>query len=265
MRIGFIGCGNMGGALLRGLVKKNTSDDIQFLAHTRTKSRFPFEELGVTWTQSNSALAKEADLIVLAVKPAQAVEVLEEIGSELTSQKALLSLVAGLTLDNLEKACPNSSKLIRCMPNTPALVGKGIFALCFRKSNDEMKETLMGLLNGLGLAVEIPEDKFPAFSALIGAGPAYVFQMMHSLVQAGVSLGFSHLEARRLVVALFEGSACMAQESNEHLMGLRDGVLSPAGLSIAGVNVLDQKALTGTLIEAVMAAFNRSIEMEKAR
>ena len=150
------------------------------------------------------------------------------------------------------------------MPNTPALVGKGVFALCFDdKVPAQSKEDILSFFSQLGVCLELPESRFTAFSALIGAGPAYVFGMMQGLVQAGVTLGLGRKECRDMVAALFEGSAVMAARSDTPLMELRDQVCSPGGLTIAGVNVLDRAGLSGLLVDAVLAADQRGREMEK--
>ncbi len=149
------------------------------------------------------------------------------------------------------------------MPTTTALVGKGLFAFCFDPDFSSSEKTrIQGVFELLGTCVEINENMMTDFSALIGAGPAYVFQMMQGLVQAGITLGFTHEQSRKLVCALFEGSAVMAENSGKSLMQLRDDVCSPAGLTIAGVNVLDRAGLTGILVEAILAAKKRGQEME---
>ena len=130
----------------------------------------------------------------------------------------------------------------------------------------EVGSIVEGTVSGIakfGAFVELPENKFTAFSALIGAGPAYVFAMMQGLVQAGVTLGFTHAQSRQMVTALFAGSARMAEQDASPLGQLRDNVCSPGGLTIAGVNVLDRAGLTGLLVDAVLAADARGAEMER--
>ncbi|MDE5878896.1 MAG: pyrroline-5-carboxylate reductase, partial [Desulfovibrio sp.] len=150
----------------------------------------------------------------------------------------------------------------RCMPTTTALVGKGVFAFCFRADAEEWRAPVLELFRHLGQCLELPEGRFTDFSALIGAGPAYVFVMMQALVQAGVTLGFRHAEARDMVNALFAGCAALAEAETAPLIQLRDDVCSPGGLTIAGVNVLDRAGLTGLIVEAVLAAQKRGREME---
>ena len=185
-----------------------------------------------------------------------------EISHSLAKDTILLSIAAGISLDALRSYGANC-QLVRCMPNTPAKVGKGVFAFAFDESiKEDLQAKIFDLFSGVGECFKMGEDKFPAFSALVGAGPAYVFAMMQALVQAGVTLGFGHSEARSMVEGLFEGSAIMAKLSSDHLMALRDQVLSPAGLTIFGTNTLDRAGLTGILVDGVLAAYERGKAME---
>jgi pyrroline-5-carboxylate reductase len=256
----------MGGAILGGLAVALEGKGYAFRGHTRTPGRMaPLTEKGVTAVSGALSLAQEADVIVLAVKPHQVAAIVEEILPALGLEKLLISIAAGISLKRLKELSRNLCPVARCMPNTPALVGRGIFALCLEDEalRRENKDEALALFGALGLCLPLPEERFTAFSALIGAGPAYVFEMMRGLVQAGVTLGFSHQEARKLVVGLFGGSAALAGERPEHLMQLRDAVCSPGGLTIAGVNVLDRAGLSGLLVDAVLAANTRGREMEK--
>ena len=151
------------------------------------------------------------------------------------------------------------------MPNTPALVAKGVFAFSFEDSrlSEEQKRDILDIFSALGQCFEVPESRFTAFTSLIGAGPAYLFDLMEGMVQAGVTLGFQHADCRRMVAALFEGCGRMALENSDtHLMALRDNVCSPAGTTIVGVNCMDEDGLAGKLAKAVFAANRRGIEME---
>ena len=150
------------------------------------------------------------------------------------------------------------------MPNTPAMVSRGVFALCFdKKAGEKEKECVKGIFADLGLCLELTEEQFTPFSALIGAGPAYVFDLMEGLVMAGVTPGFSHAQSRSMVTELFAGCAKMAAENPaEHLMAMRDNVCSPAGLTIAGVNAMNEEGLSAKLGRAVLKANERGREME---
>ena len=261
--IGGTGCGNMGGGVLKGLV---AHEQFELFGHDHTRAKV--ESIGpegrVAWRESPLELARRCDVIILAVKPYQMEAMLEEIRPALDSSKVVVSLAAAFSQARLKKGVEGRCPVVRCMPNTPALVGKGVFALCFDdKVPAESKEDILRFFSQLGVCLELPESRFTAFSALIGAGPAYVFGMMQGLVQAGVTLGLGRKECRDMVAALFEGSAVMAARSDTPLMELRDQVCSPGGLTIAGVNVLDRAGLSGLLVDAVLAADERGREMEK--
>ena len=262
LTIGCVGCGNMGGAIMAGLAR---TGGYSLCGYNRTAARMrPLEELGVSVLQSPLAVAQAADVLVLGVKPYQAAEVLEQMCPGLTAEKTVVSVAAGVSRQRLSQAVEGRCPVVRCMPNTPALVGKGVFALCFEDPAlpAARKAEVLALFNALGVCVELPENKFTAFSALIGAGPAYVFAMMQGLVQAGVTLGFQHRESRDMVAALFGGCASMVEQSASPLMQLRDDVCSPGGLTIAGVNVLDREGLIELLVDSVLAANARGKEME---
>lgn len=261
--IGCVGCGNMGGAILAGLAD-SLRDGYAFCGCNRTAERMrPLLEKGVTARADASAVAEDSQMVILAVKPYAAAAVLAKMRPKLGADKVLVSVAAGVSLKSLRQAAGGQCMVVRCMPNTPALVGKGVFAFSFEEGvSPQSKNELMELFGTLGLCLELPEARFTAFSALIGAGPAYVFEMMQGLVQAGVTLGFQHKEARRMVAALFAGSARMAELNPAPLMQLRDEVCSPGGLTIAGVNQLDRAGLPGLLVDAVLAADARGREME---
>ena len=271
MRIGCVGCGNMGGAILAGLARsaghtQGQTDAYALCGYNRTASRMrPLEEAGVQVMTSPLAVAENADIIILAVKPYQMREVVGQLRPALDANKVLVSVAAGITSNSLAQWAENACPVVRCMPNTPALVGMGVFALCLEdpKLSQNCKQSLLQVFGTLGQCVELAEEKFTAFSALIGAGPAYVFAMMQGLVQAGVTLGFTHAQSRQMVTALFAGSARMAEQDASPLGQLRDNVCSPGGLTIAGVNVLDRAGLTGLLVDAVLAADARGAEMER--
>lgn len=263
--IACIGCGNMGGAMLGGWLSVAAERGYALTGMTRTPARAAaLVERGLTLCETAAEAAQKADMIVLSVKPYQAEEVLAGMAPALGPEKLLISVAAGVSVERLRAASGGRCPVVRCMPNTPALVGKGVFALCFDEPalKPADKDRVLRLFADLGVCVELSEARMTAFSALVGAGPAYVFQMMQGLVQAGVTQGFSWAQSRELVAALFEGCACMARREKTPLMEMRDNVCSPAGLTIAGVNVLDRAGLSGLLVDAVLAAEQRGREME---
>ncbi|MBQ7618212.1 MAG: pyrroline-5-carboxylate reductase, partial [Desulfovibrio sp.] len=249
--IGVVGIGQMGGALLKGFFKANFPQT-RYLGYTRTIERAtPLVELGLELLPSVEELTLASELIILAVKPAQAREVLQAMAPHLCSRQLVLSIVAGLTIGQLEDQIGGRCPVVRCMPNTPALVGRGLFGLAYGpKVQPSEQAWVEELLGALGWTVSLAEKQFAAFSALCGAGPAYLFSVMQALVQAGITLGFPAKKAREMVTHLVEGSALLAEASPEHLSALREAVCSPAGLTIFGVNELERRGLNGILLDA---------------
>ena len=225
----------------------------------------PLKEAGVAACSSSAELAARSRYIVVAVKPYQMDAVLRELAPHIRAEHVVISVAAGISMAALRESLGQACAVVRCMPNTPARVGKGVFGLCFDDPalTPEARADIHALFAALGVCVELPEARFTAFSALIGAGPAYVFAMMQGLVQAGATLGFSWAQSREMVAALFEGSARMAAQETTPLTQLRDDVCSPGGLTIAGVNALDRAGINGLLVDAVLAADARGREMEQ--
>lgn len=260
--VGVLGCGNMGGAILKGLA---ATGRYSLYGWTRTMSRLdPLLELGVQAAKSADDLLGKSSVLILGVKPYQIVDVLESLDETLLAGKIVVSIAAGTSMKTLQKATKGRCTVVRCMPNTPAMVSRGVFALCFdEKAGAAERECVQGIFAELGLCIELAESQFTAFSALIGAGPAYVFDLMEGLVMAGVTLGFGHAASRSMVTELFAGCAKMAAANpKEHLIAMRDNVCSPAGLTIAGVNAMNEEGLSARLGRAVLKANERGREME---
>lgn len=263
LAIGCIGCGRMGGALLSGLAALELSD-LLLCGYNRSPAKMtPLTALGVKAMPGIAQVAEQSDVLLLAVKPYQIAEALAVARGHIRPGSLVLSVAAGISLAHLAAEVDAGVAVGRCMPTTTALVGKGIYAFCFRADAEEWRAPLLELFGRMGLCLELAEGRFTDFSALVGAGPAYVFAMMQGLVQAGVTLGFPHAASRRMVSALFGGCAALAQAEATPLMQLRDDVCSPGGLTIVGVNVLDRAGLSGLLVEAVLAAQKRGREMER--
>ncbi len=261
---GCIGCGSMGGAILAGLAQ--SGKDVRLFGHTRTMSRLDaLEAKGVVKVANAEDMPLRCRYVVLAVKPYQAQDVLARIKDSLSVGNVLVSICAGLSLATLKEWSGGACPVVRCMPNTPAMVAEGVFAFSFEDPAlaPERREEILELFGCLGQCVEVPEARFTAFTSLIGAGPAYLFDLMEGMVQAGVALGFQHRDCRTMVAQLFAGCGRMAlQRPDIHLMQLRDDVCSPAGTTIVGVNRMDADGLAGKLAQAVFAANDRGREME---
>ncbi len=262
LSIGCIGCGNMGSAILFGLGKNKSLELMGY--DTMPEQMAVLQGSGITAAKDIEHLVISSSTIILAVKPHLALPVLAQIAPLLTKDKVIISIAAGISIESMRKAVENKCAVVRCMPNTPALVGAGIFAFCFddQKLDESRQEHILQFFRGIGMCIELEEHKFAAFSAFMGAGPAYAFYLMNSLVQAGVTLGFSRDDSRHMVEQLFDGCTTMAKNSAQNLTQLRDNVCSPAGLSIAGVNHMESEAVSGAIVDAVLAAHMRANEME---
>jgi pyrroline-5-carboxylate reductase len=204
-------------------------------------------------------------VVVMALKPHLMDAGLREIRPHLKEEKLLISLAAGVSLARLREAAAGACPVVRVMPNTPALVGAGIFALCLDDPilSESRKKLVRDIFSTIGLALEMPDDKFTAFTAVIGAGPAYVLYMMQSLTQAAVTMGFSKADAARMINALFAGSAKLAQSSEARHSDLLDRVCSPAGVTIRGINHMDRAGVRGHIVNAALAAYARGEELER--
>lgn len=260
--IGCIGCGNMGGGVLKGLVPHA---EFTLLGHDHTRAKV--EGIGpegrVTFMASPIELAKTADVIILAVKPYQMEAVLEEIRPALDASKIVVSLAAAFSQERLRKGVDGRCAVVRCMPNLPVIVGKGVFALCFDDPalDAARGEELLAMFRLMGLAVVLPEAQFPAFSSLVGCGPAFALLFMEGLLNAGITMGLKASVSRDLIAAMVEGTARLALESGESFADLRVKVCSPSGTTIRGVNHMERCAVPGHVTDAVLEALKRDREM----
>lgn len=263
--IGCIGCGNMGFALMAGFANHISRDDYHLCIYSRTPGKMqPLESMGVEIMGGIAETAANSDILIFAVKPHQMPGVLQEAQPEMQAGKAAVSIAAGFTLARLRTMLGDECFIARCMPTTTALVGKGVFAFCIDPEvllNDLEKE-ILAIFSLLGMCVTLPESRFTNYSALIGAGPAYIFEALHGLLQAGVTMGFTRQETEKMLIQLMLGCGELAAKQAKPFIQLRDDVCSPGGLTIAGINVLDRAGLTGLFIEAVEKAEKRGREME---
>lgn len=266
VNIGCIGCGNMGSAILKGLSETLNKDCFKLFCFDASYEKMDsLAAFGITAVSSISELANTADFIICAVKPQHMEEVLSFMQSHMNENKTAISIAAGVSLARIRAILGQKCGIIRCMPTTTARVQKGVFAFCYDALNPDNSalNAVMEIFGKIGICIKLDEKRFNDYSALIGAGPAYIFQFLQGLCQAGVTLGFSYDMSRQMLVELADGCAELAKaENSKHLMQLRDEVCSPGGLTIAGINVLDSAGISGLLTEAVLRARQRGLEME---
>lgn len=263
MRLGFIGAGNMaqaiiGGVLESGLIAKNNI--IASAATQDTINRIQ-KKFGIITTLDNKKVA-EADIIVLAVKPVYCQEVIEEIRKNINSKQIIVSIAAGKTMNWLEEAFGGKKKIIRTMPNTPALVGEGITAVCPNENitEDDLKE-VCDILESFGKAEIIKESLMDAVIAVSGSSPAYVFMFIEAMADAAVAEGMPRVQAYQFAAQSVLGSAKMVLDTKKHPGELKDMVCSPAGTTIEAVRVLEETGFRGNVMACMKACAEKSRNM----
>lgn len=264
MKLGVIGCGKMGTALVGGAIRSGAvaAGDVTGVDPYDEARRQFQATTGATSVQEVSAIS-DCDVVLLCTKPHDAATALRALGAANGGKPVLvISIAAGITLAALEDAATASTRVIRAMPNTPALVGHGAAAFCAgtrATRGDAATATL--LLGSTGLALEVPERLMDAVTGLSGSGPAYVYLIIEALADGGVRCGLPRADAQKLAVQTVLGAAAMVAGTGEHPAVLKDMVTSPGGTTIAGLAELEARGLRSALIEAVTAATRRAKEL----
>lgn len=264
--VGFIGTGNMAEALIRGLLRAEVAAAGQVVgSEPRADRRQELNtKYGITLTGDNLEVARKSDILVLAVKPQVMSKVLDEIAPHVHANALVISIAAGIPLSVIEAKLPKA-RVVRTMPNTPALVGAGATAIAAGgHATDTDVEAARRIFASVGLTVILEEAQMDAVTGLSGSGPAYIFLVIEALSDAGVKVGLSRYNAQALAAQTVLGSAQLLLETGEHPGRLKDMVTSPGGTAIAGLHTLEQGGLRTTLINAVEAATRRSKELGDA-
>jgi pyrroline-5-carboxylate reductase len=263
-KIGFLGAGKMATALAKGFLHAQLVQPGQlFAADPAPAAREHFAAATAAHTcASNLETAQAASILILATKPDQVAAALAEIAAAFTPSHLLISIAAGVPLARLEAALPIGARVIRVMPNTPALVGAGAAALALGKHATPADGQLaQQLLSAVGLALTVKESLLDAVTGLSGSGPAYVYQFIEALSDGGVAAGLPRDVATRLAAQTVLGSAKMVLETGQHPGALKDQVTSPGGTTIEGVHELEKGGLRATVISAVRAAALKSKQL----
>ena len=262
-KIAFLGGGNMAEALIKGMLSADVAKARQMVVTDTSPARLVYlKKYNITTAKSNQEAVQEAELVLLCVKPQVMDAVLAEIAATADSSKLVISIAAGITIDRMEKALTANPRVIRVMPNTPALVLSGAAGLAKGSSatNEDMA-LVMEIFSAVGRAVVVDEKLMDAVTGLSGSGPAFVFTVIEALSDAGVKVGIPRSLALELAAQTVFGSAKMVLETKEHPAKLRDMVTSPGGTTIAGMHELEKGKLRAVLMNAVEAATNRSREL----
>lgn len=269
-KIGFIGAGNMGEALIKGLLKSKVVNPEQMGASDKTKDRLSYisKNYGVKVFTDNSEVVRDSDIVILAVKSSDIKDVIKEIAGDISKDKLLITIAAGVSMDFLRENLPHPvPPIIRAMPNTPSLVLEGAIGVYLSQniSNGD-KDIAVKIFETVGKVILIEKEEWlNAVTGLSGSGPAYMFLIMEALSDAGVKVGLPRSVANILAIQTMLGSAKLALESQKHFGELKDMVTSPGGTTIAGLHALEDGGLRGALMDAVEAATKRSEELGRVK
>lgn len=261
MKIGFIGLGNMASAMIGGMLNTGTFTPDQIIGSAKTQATADraAEQFGIAAGTDNRETAGQADVLILAVKPVFLPEVIAEIKNVVDENKLIISIAAGKSLGWLEQEFGRKLRIVRCMPNTPAMVGEGCTCICLKedalKQDEEMVRRIM---NSFGKASILPERLMDAFIGVAGSAPAYVFLFIEAMADAAVLAGMPRAQAYEFTAQTVLGSAKMVLETGQHPGALKDMVCSPAGTTIEAVKVLEEKGLRAAVIDAVNACVEKS-------
>lgn len=264
MKIGFIGLGNMGSAILGGIIKQGNvkPEDIIVTDKAPMALQKAVDMLKVTAVPENTMVAKQADVLFLAIKPQIYEAVIREIASEVKDGAIVISIAPGKKIEWMDGLFGGGKKIVRCMPNTPALVGAGCTGVCANSlvSEQEMMQ-VMALLNCFGKAYPVPESLMDTVVGVSGSSPAYVFMMIEAMADAAVADGMPRAQAYEFAAQAVYGSAKMVLDSKLHPGVLKDMVCSPGGTTIEAVRVLEEKGFRSAIIEAQKACVDKSKNM----
>lgn len=262
MKIGFIGLGNMARAIIGGMLEKQVAapEDLIGSAVTEKTLREVSERFGMETTPDNCRVAKEADVLFLAVKPQFFPEVIAQIRDCVDEKTLVISIAAGKTTEYITREFGKTLRLARCMPNTPALVGEGCTGVCYHDAaTAQDRELTQKLLSSFGRSIEVPERLMDTVSAVSGSSPAYVCMFVEAMADAAVLGGMPRAQAYEFAAQTVLGTAKLILGTGKHPAELKDMVCSPAGTTIEGVRVLEREGMRSAVMEALSAC------MEKAK
>jgi pyrroline-5-carboxylate reductase len=266
INIGFIGAGNMANALIKGLIKSRIYLPEQLAASDNDAQKLSYvsERFGIICCNSNKELARQYKVIVLSIKPQVIKDVLEEIRDEISDGHLIISIAAGMPIKMVRSIIGRDIPIIRVMPNTPALIQRGISILSAGETATQYHmDIARKIFNAVGKTLVLDEGMMDAVTALSGSGPGYIFRIMESFVAAGEKLGFDRDTAILLVTQSFLGASHLADESGLSLSQLREMVTSPGGTTAAGLAFFEKNQLDDIIERAIEAARDRSIELGK--
>ena len=261
MKIGFIGCGNMATSIIKGIIRKQIIDAENIIASAKTKATLDRvqKELGVKVSTDNLEVTENSDILVLAVKPQYYPEVIAQIKDVVRKEQIVISIAPVKTLDWLQEQFGGSVRLVRTMPNTPALVGEGMTGACRNEFvTDEDYATVLQILGSFGEVETIPENLMDVCVSVSGSSPAYIYILIEAMADGAVADGMPRAQAYKFAAQSVLGSAKMVLETGKHPGELKDQVCSPGGTTIEAVRVLEEKGFRSSVIEAMKACVRKA-------
>lgn len=259
--IGFIGAGNMAKAIIKGMLGEQLWNAGDILASRRSKAKLEELEavLGIRTTTDNVEVVKKSDIIFLAVKPQMLSQVIKQISPYVREEQLLVSIAAGKSMEWIEKEFAKKIKLVRTMPNTPAMAGEGCTSICANANvSREEAEEIKKIFDSCGTSYEIPESLMDVAGALSGSTPAFVFQFMEAMADAAVLGGMPRELAYKMAAQTVLGSGKLMLETGQHPGALKDMVCSPGGTTICGVRVLEERGMRGAVMGAIDSCIQKS-------
>ena len=263
-KVGFVGLGNMGYAISKGLLKTLSPEDIAFYDVDEDKCQLISKEMNISLCKNNLEVVRDSKYVVLAIKPQMYDECISKIKSSLRKESVIISIAPGITINSLKESFGTDNKIVRVMPNTPSLVNEGMSVLSF--SEDKFSEgeinDIEAIFKSCGEIETIEEQYMDAIVPISGSSPAYIYMMIEALADGGVLLGLPRKLSYKLAAQSVLGSAKMVLETNQHPGELKDAVCSPGGTTIAAVSSLEKTGFRSSIIEAMSEAYAKTQELK---
>ena len=265
-KLGFIGCGNMGEAMLSGALNSGFVSREDVIVHTSTEERLKglSTEYGIVIGKDNRDVARNSKIIVLAVKPNIYDKVIEEIRNVVRDDSIIVAIAPSFSIDLVKRRFNKDVKVVRAMPNTPTFVGCGATGICFSDNiAEDEKEEVMELFRCFGLVLEVKEELMKAVGSVSGSSPAFIYMLIEAMADGAVLLGIPRKDAYILAAKSVEGAARMVLETGKHPGELKDAVCSPGGTTIEGVVNLDMNGFRGSIVQAMLKSADKFKKMEQ--
>jgi len=257
MKIAIIGTGNLGYSIAKGLITNNAITTL-YLTKRHLESIKEFEGYnGVTLTTDNAEAVKNSDILIFAVQPAHLEKILIEIKPLLHENHVLISTITGFSLEKMEGIVGQDKYIIRAMPNTAIAVGKSMTCICSNENGQKRVKLAEAIFNRLGTSIEIPENLMQAATVVCASGIAFWMRLIRATTQAAIQLGFEAKEAQQLAMHTCEGAANLLITNGDHPEQEIDRVTTPRGCTIEGLNEMEHKGLSSSLIQGMVSSFNK--------